>query len=174
MKFYKPDTTGKLQNCGSNDPDVTAILLTISEYKELANAWRCLDKERQLRTETEAKHQNLLRVITERANADRGLRPKKDRSGYILVKSYYSDRDKYWVTVIQSPYQATMSHEWVKQQLKAALPELSKKLDTACFDYDPDMVANFQRGYWELEMYHKDPLGVVDPDLLPENKDSRQ
>lgn len=58
---------------------------------------------------------NLLRISRERANADRGLRPKKVHTGYVVVMSsekeirYKTGRNKLltakvWETVLQSPY----------------------------------------------------------------------
>ena len=58
---------------------------------------------------------NLLRISRERANADRGLRPKKIHTGYVVVMSsekeirYKTGRNKLltakvWETVLQSPY----------------------------------------------------------------------
>ena len=60
-------------------------------------------------------NQNFKRISRERANADRGIKPKKERSGYMVLSSrqkkyrYKKNRDGMvevylWETVIQTPY----------------------------------------------------------------------
>lgn len=60
-------------------------------------------------------NQNFKRISRERANADRGIKPKKERSGYVVLSSrqkkyrYKKNRDGMvevylWETVIQTPY----------------------------------------------------------------------
>lgn len=60
-------------------------------------------------------NQNFKRISRERANADRGIKPKKERSGYVVLSSrqkkyrYKKNRDAMvevylWETVIQTPY----------------------------------------------------------------------
>ena len=96
-------------------------------------AWRvALEAER-----TESAHQrrlndNLLRIAKERANADRGLKPKKERPGYVVVHSEekeYSFRDgrkqlykvKLWETIIQSPYSVEFAESVVRKQIEDEL-----------------------------------------------------
>lgn len=62
----------------------------------------------------EAKNENLLRIMRERANAARGLYPKKERSGYLLQsldqfsysvrESGWTKRKNAWKLRLQSPY----------------------------------------------------------------------
>lgn len=58
---------------------------------------------------------NFKRIARERANADRGIKPKKERSGYVVLSSrqkkyrYKENRNDWeevylWETVIQTPY----------------------------------------------------------------------
>lgn len=65
---------------------------------------------------------NLLRISKERANAERKIKPKKDRSGYVVLSSrqkkyrYKRDRNHWdevllWETVIQTPYSVEFSAE---------------------------------------------------------------
>lgn len=70
---------------------------------------------------------NLLRINRERANAERGLRPKKERPGYIVLSSeekYYSDRSdrkprkvRLWETAMQSPYPAELPEDVMRRRL---------------------------------------------------------
>lgn len=77
--------------------------------------------QQRLETEQKAKiyhmklNQDLKRVARERANADRKIKPKKERSGYVVLSSrqkkyrYKENRNDWeevylWETVIQTPY----------------------------------------------------------------------
>ena len=83
---------------------------------------------------------NLLRISKERANAERGLKPKKERTGYVVVHSEekeYSFRDgrkrvykvKLWETIIQSPYSVEFAEDVVRKQLEEEMfPENGKWL----------------------------------------------
>ncbi len=70
-----------------------------------------------------------MRIAKERANADRGLKPKKERPGYVVVHSEekeYSFRDgrkrlykvKLWETIIQSPYSVEFAESVVRKQIE--------------------------------------------------------
>ena len=99
---------------------------------EQANQSRYRAEERVIEIETEKENleealnqqrnlnENLKRIAKERANAKRGLVPKKERSGYlVLFSSQYRERyrNEYgekcvantWKTVLQTPYDATLS-----------------------------------------------------------------
>lgn len=80
----------------------------------------------------------MLRIAKERANAERGLKPKKDRPGYVVVHSEekeYSFRDgrkqlykvKLWETTIQSPYSVEILESVVRKQIEDELFPESKK-----------------------------------------------
>lgn len=67
--------------------------------------------------EANARNENLMRIIRERANAARDLRPKKQRSGYLLLSvedcHYRKNREEYSAQKVrlQSPYPAAMETE---------------------------------------------------------------
>lgn len=65
-KLYK-NSSGKMCLCNGDTP-ATHVLMTIKEYDSL-----------------ETTIQNLKRINKERSNKERGLEPKKQRSGYILL-----------------------------------------------------------------------------------------
>lgn len=67
-------------------------------------------------------NQNFKRISRERANADRGIKPKKERSGYVVLSSrqkkyrYKKNWDTMvevylWETVIQTPYVVSFTAE---------------------------------------------------------------
>ena len=75
---------------------------------------------------------NLLRISRERANADRGLRPKKVHTGYVVVTSsekeirYRGGRNKLltakvWETVLQSPYSVDLTESQARQLIEENL-----------------------------------------------------
>ena len=77
---------------------------------------------------------NLLRISRERANADRGLRPKKVHTGYVVVMSsekeirYKTGRNKLltakvWETVLQSPYSVDFTESQARQLIEEDLLE---------------------------------------------------
>ena len=80
-------------------------------------------------------NRNLLRISKERANADRGLRPKKEHTGYFVVSSTereYRYKDHYhsgiqvkmlWETTIQSPYSVDFTEAEARKQIQ----ELTKE-----------------------------------------------
>lgn len=80
-------------------------------------------------------NETLLRISRERANADRGLKPKKDHTGYVVMSSgekelrrkergrssyYYI---KLWETVLQTPYSVDFSEEQARHQICEDLME---------------------------------------------------
>ena len=86
--------------------------------------------QRRLLVEQEAKiyqmglNQRLLDISRERSNKDRNIRPKKERSGYVVLSSrqkkykYKKNRDHIsevylWETVIQTPYVVSFTAEQV-------------------------------------------------------------
>ena len=75
---------------------------------------------------------NLLRISRERVNADRGLRPKKVHTGYVVVMSsekeirYKNGRNKLltakvWETVLQSPYSVDFTENQARQLIEEDL-----------------------------------------------------
>lgn len=105
---------------------------TIAAWKE------ALEKEQAECAHQRSLNDNLLRIAKERANAERGLKPKKDRPGYVVVHSEekeYSFRDgrkqlykvKLWETTIQSPYSVEILESVVRKQIEDELFPESKK-----------------------------------------------
>ena len=72
---------------------------------------------------------NFKRIARERANADRGIKPKKERSGYVVLSSrqkkyrYKDKRNEWeevylWETVIQTPYVVDFTAELAMTETK--------------------------------------------------------
>lgn len=103
----------------------THVILTVAEYKSL-----CDERDQALivkeKAEAEARRQtdlnrNLLRIAKERANAQRGLKPKKVHDGYrfvgkIMQTKTVFDHDKeigaiykdVWTATLETPYNAAL------------------------------------------------------------------
>lgn len=81
-----------------------------------------LDRARQQTKQVENINTNLIRIAKERANAKRGLKPKKEHTGYVLLsidEASYSHKDDikrhviienypFWRIRLQTPYIATL------------------------------------------------------------------
>lgn len=92
----------------------------------------------------ENRNYNLIRIAKERANADRGLQPKKDRSGYFLQNMVTTDR-KYlyhlggkqyayypkrcWKIQMQTPYAAGLNFKTIRELVRDDLSILMTELN---------------------------------------------
>lgn len=102
-------------------------------------------------------NQNLLRISRERANAARGLQPKKEHCGYVVLSSEekqvrverqenWHETINAWETKVQTPYSVEFSAEHVRGLLKE---ELAAFLEPTALDriginwYCPEGYAKF-------------------------------
>lgn len=93
---------------------------------ELEQLRSMLEHEQGERAYQERLNKALLRVATQRANADRNLRPKRERSGYLIINSReidltYKDgmatkKAVLWETTIQTPFSIDLTEELAKEQ----------------------------------------------------------
>lgn len=73
-------------------------------------------------------NETLMRINRERANSDRHLRPKREHSGYVVLRSGERDHSyrveqknvtvRLWETVLQTPYSIDFSADQAKEQTK--------------------------------------------------------
>lgn len=127
-------------------------------------------------------NQNLLRISKERANAKRGLKPKKEHGGYVVLFSQqYDYRDgnriyKVWKTVLQTPHDASIPLEDIRPLVNddliqtfggaLGLKEVVKIFDHIDWDEEKNTLfnriykANFRSGFWEVEYLHTQPIQV--------------
>ena len=124
-------------------------------------------------------NQDFKRIARERANADRGIKPKKERSGYVVLSSrqkkykYKENRHDMaevylWETVIQTPYVVSFTAE----QAMTETQELFVR-DPRCAAWkDYNIIvekifnANVKVGYWEIFITHTKPLDNIGTELL--------
>lgn len=159
--------------------------------------------ERQTKAATEAAwylkrlNKNLLRMNRERANAARGLRPKKEHTGYTVQLSEERERHfqrdtqhkvmQVWETRIQSPYSMEFTAEQARgQMLEDMDPDgeirLLEKLGIGKFyaegfwkinseqdnaAFELRLRANYHSGYWEGILAHTKPLSSVPREMQP-------
>ena len=92
--------------------------------QEIAQLKKKIETERAGKEYQIGLNQDFKRIARERANADRGIKPKKERSGYVVLSSrqkkykYKKNRDHIaevylWETVIQTPYVVSFTAEQV-------------------------------------------------------------
>ena len=113
-----------------------------------------------------------IRVVKERANADRELRPKKEHSGYVLLWQQYYEKpkDRGWKTCWQTPFDAKMPSDLVQdlfiKAFKNGCDELLDQLGGDNKVTKTEWRANYQKGYWELILTHKNELVFTDYDKI--------
>lgn len=93
---------------------------------ELEQLRSMLEHEQGERAYQERLNKALLRAATERANADRDIRPKKERSGYLIISSREIDQTYkdgratkkaiIWETAIQTPFSVDLTEDLAKEQ----------------------------------------------------------
>ena len=138
---------------------------------------------------------NLLRIARERANSKRGIQNKKKHLGYIVMNSrqYTQKYKEYngnikrsrevmtWKTTIQTPYDASLSINQIKEEIindllhNGVLSALEvrqynnaeafngngeyrvfvdKKGNTVNGIYNTQFNANYKSGFWEIDVFH--------------------
>ncbi|MBU5678996.1 hypothetical protein [Blautia sp. MSJ-9] len=114
----------------------------LEKYKNLEKEmqYKIDDVERQLERVTKEKNYleellkrqinlngNLKRIARERANAQRGLVPKKEHSGYVVLSSvqcrvHHDNGVTYvWRSILQTPYDASLPYEQIADDIWAEL-----------------------------------------------------
>lgn len=119
-------------------------LETANEQKEAAES--ALNREIRL-------NDNLLRITKERANAKRGMQPKKQRSGYrfvgkVMQTKTISGHDKkegaiytdVWTATIETPYSATIPIQEIMPVIFRDLEDVLFELDISGWVYDDGKV----------------------------------
>lgn len=90
--------------------------------QEIAQLKKKVETERTGKEYQIGLNQDFKRIARERANADRGIKPKKERSGYVVLSSrqkkyrYKENRNDWeevylWESVIQTPYVVSFTAE---------------------------------------------------------------
>ena len=102
----------QLSHCSQGAQRASAL-----EKEKLALQDRITNLEEAVK-QAERLNRNLLRICTERSNADRNVRPKKQHDGYLVLQSrewrerLLDNSILYtWKSVIQTPYDASMEPE---------------------------------------------------------------
>lgn len=157
MIYWKKDDDGYHK---ADERDYTHVMLTRDEYRQANFIMR--------------QHDNLVRIYKERANADRGITPKKEHKGYVVMSSTETPRsfmlDGYhrngqksgkksqysynlWTTTVQTPYAIDISFEDVVRLILADMEWLAGALKLS---------ANLQKERYDfsecIELLHKNNM----------------
>lgn len=133
--------------------------------------------------ERENLNKNLLRIMKERANADREIVPKKKHHGYIILylqelyvkqeayKSSTCDEPPTWKTQVQTPYPINFKSFEIKKQIfedfedngifaEMGIQTVSDKEETGIKIHHYLSRANIRTGYWEIEFYTMGEINI--------------
>lgn len=135
--------------------------------------------------ELENLNKNLLRIMKERANADREIVPKKKHHGYIILYSQelYIRQEAYksstynepepptWKTQVQTPYPVEFKSCEIKEQIfedfedngifaEMGIQTVSDKEDIDIKIHHYLFRANTRTGYWEIELYTTGEISI--------------
>lgn len=108
--------------------------------QEIAQLKKKVETERAGKEYQIGLNQDFKRIARERANADRGIKPKKERSGYVVLSSrqkkyrYKENRNDWeevylWESVIQTPYVVSFTAEQAMMETR-------------------ELFARDEQGYW--------------------------
>lgn len=143
--------------------------------------------------EQENLNKNLLRIMKERANADREIVPKKKHHGYIILylqelyvkqeayKSSTCDEPPTWKTQIQTPYPINFKSFEIKKQIfedfedngifaEMGIQTVSDNEETGIKIHPYLFRANIRTGYWEIEFYTMGEINI--PQSMRQSKQS--
>lgn len=126
-------------------------------------------------------NRNLKRVMTERANADRKLKPKKQHSGYRplsqqgTVHLFDKESQKRWCykATMETPYDAFMERKAIITLIKADMDKIceitniqeffpeceysfhveNRFKESCVYVMDYDIRANYRSGYYEIDLF---------------------
>lgn len=145
-----------------------------------------------------ASAQNVYRIMRERANAARGIVPKKSHDGYLVISSrQWLERYSaivggrrtqcsvaVWKSVVETPYDVALAADQIGTQVENDLRKVMSDIGCHCMVSDKDngryknsmekiensreknvlykwdLVANFNSGFWLLEIYTTQSLTV--------------
>lgn len=148
-----------------------------------------LNEAKQYGVDQEILNKNLLRILRERANADRSITPKRQHHGYIILCSQQlikkdnikcSEVAIVWKTQLQTPYPLNLKSSEIKDQIFKDFVEnnifVEMGIYTDSLDIKTECEVNLQQylfrantrtGYWEIELYTSGeiiiPLNMLQP-----------
>lgn len=116
-------------------------------------------------------NQNLLRICAERANAERKLKNKKERSGYLLAgtreANFRLKNGKYvdaWETTLRTPWPYNMTAAAVKTAFRHESGILTTLGIVSDDIYDAKLQLG-RDGYWEVRIRHQNGITKIPSDL---------
>lgn len=148
--------------------------LTRQEYRrELEQLNRLLRDTQAERDRYIDLNKNLIRICTERANAERKIPNKKDRSGYMIAgtkeinfrlkNGNYTDA---WETTLRTPWPYNMTPDSVKTAFTYETAVL-KILGIESEEIMDTRLQLGRDGFWEVRVRHLHPITAIPMDLRP-------
>ena len=145
----------------------------------------------------------LRRELKKAACQDQNIQPKKEHTGYVVLKSVESamrvagtklDEYEVWQTTIQTPYTVNIPENMVREYAYAELvPDLIRRigiedvLEMSLKDYvlspayESDNISHrfhlqaaYRTGYWSVILRHSNPLTAVPDDMRIRKKGRRK
>lgn len=199
----KAQSESEIQECKE---ELEAARSAIWEWKEYTEQLKADAEEKQAHLiqiieKNENLYGNLRRINRERANAKRGLRPKKRHSGYVIQSSTEKlishpffrtkEPEMIWETVLQTPYSvelpAESARELIHQELFGETGGLAGALGIQDFykagmkkksDSNLNVLlsmflrVNYNQDFWEVILRHTgDPTKAPEEFLKPRKKE---
>lgn len=121
----------------------------IEQYKKILARYQKENDELKEKYNQEVKNnKDFKRIMTERANARRGIKPKKKHPGYIVISQKQIHLDKKrngWLSVIQTPIEVSMNVKYVMETVENEF----NLADVEKIEYKQ----NYISGFWEFHIY---------------------
>ena len=110
--------------------------------------------------QAESLNVNLKRICKENANAKRGLKPKKEHSGYVATRSEQGVRIEMdgkkrtetpvWKTLIQTPYAVQLTEEQARKQIAEDIHDKDVMKFDGTYYTDWKMTKDLKAGFWNI------------------------
>ena len=184
-EFYGEPIFGIRPKANGPNDTITEVHLTYDEYINLLNensnlkkrimeikhnytecdrayqlALNCIAEARGNAKELQQRNENLIRIIRERANADRDLRPKRKHDGYVVLRDsecdYFDNRQRIraWRAVIETPYPRSIDSDDIRNLILMDLDQrgAGERLCVGRYYDSPLNVPQNQAGWYKLSL----------------------
>lgn len=138
--------------------------VTVNKANEAIGEWEAYANQMKAeKEEAEALNTTLKLICKERANADRKIKPKKKKSGYIVIRSeqgtsYQKDGNgnklsvDVWKTLIESPHDILMSEPQARKLISEWVKTTQKLSFDGNFYTNFKMIKDFGSHLWRFQL----------------------
>lgn len=175
VRYLKANKVTKKFEESYSDRDAEYVIIPIDDYRQLnrnsdAKDYQIKELQKAKTQEVAAAQETyvgLLRIVKERANADRDVRPKKERCGYLVRETGLTNSSTRFRSTIQTPFPVKMTREEVSAAVGQDLPDLVKRLGLS-ISPAVSYIRDFRGKYWLMRFEHSGDL-TYDDDLMDWN-----